>query len=320
MSIFFPLFTLLEDLGYLPRAAFNLDNFFRKSNAHGKQALTMCMAFGCNVCGVTGCRIIDSPRERLIAVLTNNFIPCNGRFPILISVAAIFFTNNFNPGLNSFISAFFLTLFIIFSIVMTFIISKLLSLTILRGFPSSFILEMPPFRRPQIINIIVRSVFDRTLFVLGRAVIIAAPAGIIIWILANANINNINLLSHISNFLEPFARLMSFDGVILLAFILGFPANEIVIPIILMSYMSEASLIDFGSLSELKIILVNNGWNIITAICVIIFTLFHFPCGTTCLTIKKETKSLKWTLVSIIIPTVTGIILCMTITVIAGVF
>ena len=322
MSLFFPIFTLLEDLGYLPRVAFNLDNFFRKANAHGKQALTACMGFGCNACGIIGCRIIDSPRERMIAVLTNNFIPCNGRFPVLISVTAIFFSQatKTSPGsVNSLMSALFLTLFIIFSVAMTFLVSKILSKTILKGLPSSFQLELPPFRRPQIASVIARSVFDRTLFVLGRAVTVAAPAGLIIWLLTNTNINGVNLLSHCADFLNPFARLMSFDGYIIMAFILGFPANEIVIPIILMSYMSAGSLTGFENLAGLRDILVGNGWTRTTALCVIIFTLFHFPCGTTCLTIKKETRSIKWTVAAIVIPTLIGIVLCMCVTGIAGI-
>ena len=319
MSLFFPLFTLLEDLGYLPRVAFNLDNFFRKADAHGKQSLTICMGLGCNACGVTGCRIIDSPRERLIAILTNNFIPCNGRFPVLISVTAIFFSqsaNNLPDYFNSLMSALFLTLFIVLSLAMTFLVSKILSKTILKGMPSSFLLELPPFRRPQIAGVIVRSVFDRTLFVLGRAVMIAAPAGLIIWVMTNISIgiNGANLLSRLAGFLDPFARLMGFDGYILLAFILGFPANEIVIPIILMSYMSSRSLTGFENLSQLRDILISNGWTWVTAVCMIIFTLFHFPCGTTCLTIKKETGSVKWTFAAILIPTVIGVILCMGVT------
>ena len=283
----------------------------------------MCMGFGCNACGVIGCRIIDSPRERLIAILTNNFIPCNGRFPILISVAAIFFSQTAGTSRNersSFISALLLTLFIILSIIMTFIVSKILSKTILKGLPSSFQLELPPFRRPQVASVIARSVFDRTLFVLGRAATVAAPAGLIIWLMTNININGLSLLSHCAGFLDPFAKLMSFDGYIIMAFILGFPANEIVIPIILMSYMSAGSLTGFENLFELRNILTNNGWTWITAACMIIFTLFHFPCGTTCLTIKKETNSLKWTLVSILIPTLTGVVLCMLVTGIAKIF
>jgi ferrous iron transport protein B len=321
MSIFFPLFTVLEDLGYLPRVAFNLDNYFRKANAHGKQSLTMCQGFGCNACGVIGCRIIDSPRERLIAMLTNNFIPCNGRFPVLISVAAIFFTQSQSQtaGNNPLMSAILLTLFIIFSVIMTFVVSKILSKTILKGIPSSFQLELPPFRKPQIASVITRSVFDRTLFVLRRAVTVAAPAGLIIWSLANINTDGVNLLSLGADFLNPFAKLMGFDGFILMAFILGFPANEIVIPIILMSYMSAGSLTDFENLAELREILISNGWTWVTAVCMIIFTLFHFPCGTTCLTIKKETKSIKWTAAAIIIPTIIGIVLCMCVTGIANI-
>jgi len=317
MSIFFPLFTLLEDLGYLPRVAFNLDNFFRKANAHGKQCLTMCAGFGCNACGVIGCRIIDSPRERLIAILTNNFIPCNGRFPILISVAAIFFSRSM--GTSAMVSAILLTFFIILSIIMTFIVSKILSKTILKGLPSSFQLELPPFRRPQIASVIARSIFDRTLFVLGRAITVAAPAGLIIWLMTNINMDGFSLLSRCAGFLNPFAKLMSFDGYILMAFILGFPANEIVIPIILMSYRSAGSLTGFENLAELRNILTSNGWTWVTAACMILFTLFHFPCGTACLTIKKETKSLKWTLVSILIPTIIGIVLCMCVTGVANV-
>ena len=284
------------------------------------------MGFGCNACGVIGCRIIDSPRERLIAILTNNFIPCNGRFPILISISAIFFTqisksaaNAPLNSVNSLMSALLLTLFIVFSIAMTFFVSKILSKTILKGLPSSFQLELPPFRRPQIGSVIIRSIFDRTLFVLGRAVTIAAPAGIIIWLMTNININQTSLLSGLAGFLNPFAKLMSFDGYILLAFILGFPANEIVIPIILMSYMSAGSLTGFDNLAQLHDILISNGWTFITAICMIIFTLFHFPCGTTCLTIKKETGSIKWTVAAFIIPTVTGVILCMFVTGIANI-
>ena len=256
------------------------------------------MGFGCNACGVIGCRIIDSPRERLIAILTNNFIPCNGRFPVLISITAIFFTQISNANapsnsINSLISALLLTLFILFSIIMTFFVSKILSKTILKGMPSSFQLELPPFRRPQIGSVIVRSIFDRTLFVLGRAVTVAAPAGLIIWLMTNININQTSLISGFAGFLDPFAKIMSFDGYILLAFILGFPANEIVIPIILMGYMSKSSLTGFENLTQLHDILINNGWTWVTAICMIVFTLFHFPCGTTCLTIKKETGSIK---------------------------
>ena len=307
MAIFFPLFTLLEDSGFLPRIAFNLDKLFNKAKCHGKQALSMCMGFGCNACGVIGCRIIDSPRERLIAILTNSFVPCNGRFPSLIAIITMFFALGSFTTLKS---ALLLTIIIIISIIVTLLISKLLSNTILKGLPSSFVLEMPPYRKPQILKVIVRSIFDRTLFVLGRAISIAAPAGLIIWIMANININGNSILYYCSNFLDPFAKLFGLDGTILMAFILGFPANEIVIPIIIMSYLQTATLTDYSSLIELKTLLINNGWTNITAICMLIFTLFHFPCSTTMLTIKKETNSKFWTLVSFILPTIVGLIIC----------
>ncbi len=320
MAIFFPLFTLLEDSGYLPRIAFNLDKFFKKANAHGKQALTMCMGFGCNACGVIGCRIIDSPRERLIATITNNFVPCNGRFPTLISIITMFFAGAIALPYKSLVSTLLLTGTIIIGVMMTFFSSKLLSKTILKGMPSSFILELPPYRRPQIGKVIVRSIFDRTLFVLGRAVVVAAPAGLLIWLMSNIFIGQYSVLSYCSNFLDPFAKLIGLDGVILMAFILGFPANEIVMPIIIMSYMCTGSLTDFGSLEELYTLLINNGWTWLTAICTMLFSLMHFPCGTTCLTIKKETGSLKWTAVSFILPTVMGILTCFLVTSISNLF
>lgn len=314
MAIFFPLFTLLEDLGYLPRIAFNLDNFFKKSCACGKQALTMCMGFGCNAAGIIGCRIIDSPRERLIAILTNNFVPCNGRFPTLIAIITMFFAGAFAGPSQSIISTLILASVILFGIFMTLIISKLLSMTILKGVPSSFTLELPPYRKPQIIKTIVRSIFDRTLFVLGRAMIVAAPAGLVLWIMANISIGNLNLLAHCANFLNPFANLIGLDGYILMAFILGFPANEIVIPIIIMSYTATGSLIEFDSLIQLRQLLISNGWTWLTALNVMLFSLMHWPCSTTCLTIKKETQSFKWTALSFAIPTITGIIICFTVT------
>ena len=303
MAIFFPLFTLLEDLGFLPRIAFNLDKLFNKACAHGKQSLTMCMGFGCNACGVVGARIIDSKRERLIAILTNNFIPCNGRFPTIITLITIFFAS------SSIKSTIILFSFIALSVIITLIISKILSKTILKGMPSSFVLELPPFRKPQIGKVIVRSIFDKTLNVLGRAIIVAAPMGIIIWLLSNIYINEISLLKQLSSTLDPFAKLFGLDGVILLAFILGFPANEIVIPIAIMAYMSESKLTNLD-ISSLKILLIDNGWTYCRALCTIIFSLCHFPCGTTCLTIKKETNSIKWTIIAILLPTVVGLSLC----------
>ena len=307
MAIFFPLFTLLEDFGYLPRVAFNLDKYFQKAGACGKQALTMCMGFGCNAAGVVGARIIDSPRERLIAIITNNFVPCNGRFPILISVITMFFVGGSLSLLGSFKSAFFLTAVILLGVVTTILVSQLLSKTILKGLPSSFSLELPPYRRPQIKQVVVRSIFDRTLFVLFRAIIIAAPAGLVIWLLANISIGDQSLFQTITAFLDPFAKLMGLDGVILLAFILGFPANEIVIPIMIMGYMATSTITDYSSLNELKNLLVQNGWTWLTAANVLLFTLYHWPCSTTLLTIYKETKSKKWTFLSFIIPTIIGV-------------
>lgn len=310
MAIFFPLFTLLEDLGYLPRIAFNLDKYFKKARACGKQALTMCMGFGCNAAGIVGCRIIDSPRERLIAIITNNFVPCNGRFPTLIAIISMFFSGAAGGAFHSLISTLILTGVIVLGVAMTFWISRLLSATLLKGVPSSFTLELPPYRRPQILKVIVRSIFDRTLFVLGRAVTVAAPAGLIIWIMANVRYGGITLLAHCSSFLDPFARLLGLDGVILLAFILGFPANEIVVPIIIMAYMATGNIMNLGSLNELKLLLVNNGWTWLTAVCTMLFSLMHWPCSTTCLTIRKETHSFKWTAVSFAVPTVTGMAVC----------
>ena len=310
MAIFFPLFTLLEDFGYLPRVAFNLDHHFKKACACGKQALTMCMGFGCNAAGIVGCRIIDSPRERLIAILTNNFVPCNGRFPTLIAIITMFFAGIAAGPLQSGISALLLLAVILLGVFLTFIISRFLSKTILKGVPSSFTLELPPYRRPQIGKVIVRSLLDRTLFVLGRAVAVAAPAGLIIWLLANIQIGDMSLLNHCAGFLDPFAHLLGLDGVILLAFILGFPANEIVVPIIIMAYMASGTLVPYESLISLKALLVDNGWTWVTAVSTMLFCLIHFPCSTTCLTIRKETKSLKWTAVSFALPTIVGMLAC----------
>ncbi len=310
MAIFFPLFTLLEDSGYLPRIAYNLDKPFKKCNACGKQALTICMGFGCNAVGVSGCRIIDSPRERLLAILTNNFVPCNGRFPTIITIITMFFC--LGSGIySSVFSAITLTLVIIFGLCMTFLVTKILSVTVLKGSPSSYTLELPPYRSPQICKVIVRSIFDRTLFVLGRAISVAAPAGLIIWLMANIHINDISLLNYSTSFLDPFARLMGLDGVILIAFILGFPANEIVIPIIIMAYMQTGSLTELSSVSALYDLFVANGWSFITAVSVILFSLLHWPCSTTVLTIKKETGSIKWTAIAVLLPTLISIVVCM---------
>ncbi len=311
MAIFFPLFTLLEDSGFLPRIAYNLDKPFRLCSACGKQALTMCMGFGCNAAGVIGCRIIDSPRERLLAVMTNSLVPCNGRFPALISIISMFFIASAGGAFSSFLSAATLTGVIALSVAMTFAATKLLSKTILKGVPSSFTLELPPYRKPQFVKTIVRSVFDRTLFVLGRAAAVAAPAGLVIWAAANIRIGDISLLGRFSDLLDPFARLMGLDGVILAAFILGFPANEIVIPIILMSYSALGTLPEIGNASDILLILTENGWTDSTAICFILFSLMHWPCSTTVITIKKETGSLKYTLLAAALPTAMGVASCM---------
>ena len=320
MAIFFPLFTLLEDFGYLPRIAFHLDGFFHKAQTCGKQALTMCMGFGCNAVGVSGARIIDSPRERLIAIITNTFVPCNGRFPILISIITMFFSGMFMQPADSLIQTLMLTGIIVFSVCLTLFISYLLSKTILRGVTSSFTLELPPYRKPQITKVIIRSIFDRTLFVLGRAISVAIPAGAIIWLLANIQMQDVTLLSIISSYLDPFAKLMGLDGVILLAFLLGFPANEIVVPIMIMGYMSSGYMMDITDLTALRDLFINNGWTWVTAICTLLFSLVHFPCATTLLTIRKETKSWKWTLISFLLPTFIGILLCMAINLLAHVF
>lgn len=320
MAIFFPMFTLLEDLGYLPRIAFNLDNFFKKACAHGKQALTMCMGFGCNAAGIVGCRIIDSPRERLIAIITNNFVPCNGRFPMLIAIITMFFAGLAAGPIQSVLSALILTGVIILGVIMTLTVSWLLSKTILKGMPSTFTLELPPYRKPQVGRIIIRSLLDRTLFVLGRAVAVAAPAGLLLWTMANVYVGELSLLSHCAAFLDPFARLFGWDGFILMAFILGFPANEIVIPIIIMSYAATGSLVELDNLNQLRDLLIANGWTWLTAVSVMLFSLMHWPCSTTCWTIKKETRSWNWTLTSILVPTLTGLVLCFSLTQLSRLF
>lgn len=309
MAIFFPLFTLLEDAGYLPRAAFLLDRPLRCSGACGKQALTMCMGLGCNACGVTGCRIIDSPRERLIAMLTNVFMPCNGRFPLMISVTAMFLVTGSSP-LATAAQAGVLALVIVCGVGMTFAVSKLLSRTLLRGEPSSFTLELPPYRMPQIGKTLVRSLLDRTVLVLGRACAVAAPAGLVIWLMANLQTSGGSLLHVCASGLDSIAAPFGMDGMILLAFLLGFPANEIVIPIILMGYLAQGSLTELSDLNAVREIFTANGWTAMTAVCVMTFSLLHFPCSTTVLTIWKETKSLKWTALSVVLPTAAGLAAC----------
>ncbi len=320
MAIFFPLFTLLEDLGYLPRVAYNMDRCFQRCGACGKQALTSAMGLGCNAAGVVGCRIIDSPRERLIAMLTNSFIPCNGRLPMLVSLITLFFVSASGGLGDSILSALLLVGVLTLGMGMTFVVSKFLSATMLKGVPSSFTLELPPYRRPQVGKVIVRSIFDRTLFVLGRAVSVAAPAGLVIWLMANIQVEGLSLLTHCADFLNPFAQLFGMDGVILLAFILGLPANEIVIPLILMAYLSQGSLTELNDPAALRTLLVNNGWTWVTALCVILFSLMHWPCSTTCMTIRKESQSWKWTAAAVAIPTVCGLSICFVVAAIARIF
>ena len=308
MAIFFPLFTLLEDLGYLPRAAFLLDHAFQGAKACGKQALTMCMGLGCNAAGVTGCRIIDSPRERLIAVLTNSLVPCNGRFPALIALIALFLAGT--GPLAGARGAALLTGTVLLGVGGTLLASRLLSATVLRGVPSAFTLELPAYRLPKVGKVVVRSLLDRTLFVLGRAVAVAAPAGAVIWLCANVTVGGTTLLSHLTALLDPLGRLMGMDGVLLAAFVLGFPANELVLPLALMAYCSAGVLRDPADLAALGEVLRANGWTEVTAVCAVLFTLFHWPCSTTCLTIARETRSVKWTLLSIALPTAMGTALC----------
>ena len=310
MAIFFPLFTLLEDAGYLPRAAFNLDNCLRRCGACGKQALTSCMGFGCNAVGVTGCRIIDSPRERIIAMVTNCFIPCNGRFPILTTLISLFLLGSITPPLDSLLGAVMITGLICAGLAASFGVSKLLSLTLLKGAPSSFVLELPPFRKPRFCSVIVRSVLDRTLHVLGRAAAVAAPAGAVIWLLANLHVGGISVLSLICDFLDPLGKILGMDGVILTAFLLGFPANETVIPLMIMAYTAQGSMEGINDLTALHGLFASNGWTASTAVCVMLFTLMHWPCATTCLTVYKETKSFRWTALSVLIPTLTGCAVC----------
>lgn len=318
MAIFFPLFTLLEDIGYLPRIAYNLDRCFAACGSCGKQSLTMCMGLGCNAAGVVGARIIDSEKERLIAILTNAFMPCNGRFPALVTVITVFFSAG--TGLPSVVCALILAAVILLGVIFTLIASRLLSSTILHGKPSSFILEMPPYRKPNIPRVIVRSMLDRTVFVLGRAVMIAIPAGLLIWLLANITLGGVTLLSHICLFLEPLAALCGMDGVILAAFLLGLPANEIVLPIILMAYTSGSELTEAGAITEVGAILTANGWSIKTALCFLIFSMAHFPCSTTLISVKKETGSTRWMLIAAALPTLFGAFACMLVNLIFSVF
>ena len=311
MLIFFPLFTILEDIGLLPRIAFNMDQAFSKCHACGKQALTMCMGLGCNAVGVTGCRIIDSKRERLLAILTNSFMPCNGRYPTMIAIITMFFIGSSRGFLSSSLCAFILVCVLLLGIVMTFIANQVLSKTILKGENTSFILELSDYRHIRVGKVIMRSIFDRTLFVLGRAVLVAAPAGVFIYLINHIFVGGYTILNWLSQFLDPVGKMIGLDGVIFLAFLLGFPANEIVMPIMLMTYLGTGTLTSYDSLTALKSILLDHGWTLCTAICFLIFTLFHFPCSTTILTIKKETNSWRWACLAFFLPLVIGMILCL---------
>lgn len=304
MAIFFPLFTLLEDLGYLPRVAFDLDKCFARCHACGKQALTVCMGFGCNAVGVTGCRIIDSKRERLVAILTNSVTPCNGRFPALLALCTVFF----GGGL---LSAGLMVGLIAFSLMMTLGLSWLLSRTVLKGQPSAYTLELPPFRKPQVGKVIVRSLLDRTLRILLRAVTVAAPCGLIIYLLGHLPANGPSLLSSLIRLLDPAGRFFGLDGAILSGFLLGLPANEIVLPLTLMGY---------GATGELGPALIAAGWTKITAVCFMGFSLLHFPCSTTLLTIKKETGSWGWALLAAVLPTVFGLLFCLGLRLLSALF
>lgn len=309
MAIFFPLFTLLEDFGFLPRIAFNLDRLFQRSGAHGKQALTMAMGFGCNAAGVVAARIIDAPRERLVAILTNNLVPCNGRFPILIIMGTIA-ASAAAPGLSGSLASVLVVLAaLVLSVLATLAASRLLTGTLLKGEPSYFILELPPYRWPKVGTVLVRSFLDRTLAVLWRAVIVAAPCGLLTWILANVSVSQTPLLAHLARWLDPLGRALGLDGMILLAFILGLPANEIVIPILLMGYLSANALLEVQDLSALKAILTANGWSWLTALNFMVFALFHWPCATTLLTIKREAGA-RWVLPAALLPTAVGVLIC----------
>lgn len=319
MAIFFPLFTLLEDFGYLPRVAFNLDTLFKKTGAHGKQALSMVMGFGCNAAGVVATRIIDSPRERLIAIITNNFSLCNGRWPTQILLASIFLAPLVPEYLQGFFSAVSVVAVALLGVLLTFGLNWILSHTLLRGTPSIFSLELPPYRPPRILQTIYTSLIDRTLIILGRAVIFAAPAGAIIWLISNIEIGASSIAGHLIEFLDPFGALLGMNGVILLAFLLAIPANEIVIPTVLMLTVLSAQMSGVGSgtgvmfelesMAETRQLLTAAGWTVLTAINVMLFSLVHNPCSTAIYTIYKETGSKKWTVVATLLPLLMGILL-----------
>jgi ferrous iron transport protein B len=320
MAIFFPLFTLLEDLGYLPRVAFNMDNLFRKAGAHGKQALTLSMGFGCNAAGVIAARVIDSPRERLIAIITNNFSLCNGRWPTQILIATIFIGGAVPAHWAGLVSAGAVVGIAVLGIFFSLVVSWGLSKSVLRGEASAFSLELPPYRPPQIWQTLYRSLIDRTIFVLWRAIVFAIPAGIVIWLVSNIQIDGISLAEYFINGTNSFGLLFGLNGVILLAYIIAIPANEIVIPTILMLTVLSTGMAGIGegtgvmfeldSLGDTENILRNGGWTLLTAVNLMLFSLLHNPCSTTIYTIYKETKSARWTLVATFLPIVMGLIIC----------
>ena len=314
MAIFFPAFTLLEDLGYLPRVAFNMDWLYKKAGSHGKQSLTMAMGFGCNAAGVISTRIIDSPRERLIAILTNNFVPCNGRFPTLIMLATVFVAASFSPVWTSIIAATTVVGVVLLGVIFTLVISWALSQTILKGQASAFTLELPPYRRPNVLRILYTSLVDRTIFVLGRALTTAVPAGALIWLLANINIGTTSLATLMANWLQPFGYALGLDGVIILAYIIAIPANEIVVPTMMMMYIGTGMMVN-GPTSgeEIRSLLMGaNGWTMLTVVNLMLFALLHNPCGTTIMTIYQETKSVKWATWSVVITLGTAILVTFT--------
>lgn len=301
MAIFFPAFTFLEDLGYLPRVAFNMDFLFKKAGAHGKQSLTMAMGFGCNAAGVIATRVIDSPRERLIAILTNNFVPCNGRWPTLIMLATLFVGAAFPPAFASLAAAGSIVLVTLIGVAFTLLVSWGLSRTVLKGEASVFTLELPPYRVPNIGRILYTSIIDRTIFVLLRAVATAAPAGAVIWILGNISIDGTSLALHIANLLDPLGWLIGLNGVILLAYIIAIPANEIVVPTLMMVYLGTSGMVELAP-DALKTLLIDGqGWTMLTAVNLMLFSLLHNPCATTIMTIYKETGSKKWAAMSVLI-------------------
>ncbi len=303
MAIFFPLFALLEDAGLLPRLAFNCDVLFRRAGGSGRQCLTMCMGMGCNACGVMGCRIMDSPRERLAAILTNAFMPCNGRLPTLLVLVTLLWQGRPWAASASFLGC------ILLAVAVTLLTTRLLTATVLRGAPSAFTLELPPYRMPRVGQVLVRSLLDKTLFVLGRAVTVSVPAGLVLWLLANLAPGGVPLLQRAAAFFQPLGRLMGLDGMTLTAYLVGFPANEIVLPTLAMGYTQAGSLTDCST-AALHSLLASRGWTAETCVCMLLFCLCHFPCGTTCLTIRRETGSVRWTVLSMLLPTAVGVVLC----------